>query len=291
MTLIAITLALIIERLIGSAHLIHNFSWLHHWAKFLEKRLPKNTPAALIFTTVVLPLLLLIYLLELYFGAYLWGLSGFILHVLVLSACLGPRLLDQDIDEYSRAREKNDREKLIEAVKNITGKAVPSSFNAEVREVAQGIFYQANIRWYAVIFWFLALGPMGAAAYRLTILLRKDEYAAGDFSRKVYGLLGWVPARISALYFGFMGSLDDAWQAFQNSRKSHLSWAEGNQLVLSHTGCAAINMEMSEAQESAQELTCPEAIKWVSRAKGLCLKVLVLWMATVAVFTLFGWMV
>ena len=291
MTLIAITLALMIERLIGGAHLIHNFAWLHRWAKCLEKRLPSNASPPMAFVVVVLPLLLLVYLAEVYFSAYLWGLCGFILHVLVLSACLGPRLLDQDVDAYTGAREQQDSEKLVEAVQHITGEAVPSDFNAEIRAVAQGIFYQANMRWYAVIFWYLVLGPVGAAAYRLTILLRKDEYAAGDFARKAYGLLGWLPARISSLYFGFMGSLDEAWHAFQNSRKSDLSWAESNQLVLGQTGCAAINMEMNIEPSNDQQLSWQMAGKWVSRAKGLCLRVLMLWLATVAIFTLFGWMV
>ena len=291
MTLIAITLALFLERLIGGAHFIHNFAWFHRWAKTLEKRLPKTAPEPLVYALVVVPLLLLIALAELYTSAHLWGLPGFALHVLVLSACLGPRLLDHDVDDYNHAREHNDREKLREAVQHITGSTIPEKLSAEVRAVTEGVFYQANMRWYAVIFWYLLLGPVGAAAYRLTILLRQDEYAAGFFARKVYGLLGWLPARISALYFGFMGSLDEAWYAFQTSRKSHLDWAESNRLVLSHTGCAAINMEMDAEQDDGQKLSWQAAVNWVSRARGLCLRVLMLWLATVAIFTLFGWMV
>lgn len=291
MTLIAITLALFIERLIGGAHFIHNFAWFHRWASVLEKRLPQTAPPALGYALGVLPLLLLVGFTEYYLSEYLWGLPSFALHVLILSACLGPRLLDHDVDAYSHAREHNDTDKLAAAVQHITGKAVPEKLSTEVREVTEGVFYQANMRWYAVIFWYLVLGPVGAVAYRLTILLRHDQYAAGDFARKIYGLLGWLPARISALYFGFMGSLDEAWHAFQTSRKSHLGWAESNQLVLSHTGCAAINMEMDAEQDDGQELSWQAAVNWVSRARGLCLRVLMLWLATVAIFTLFGWMV
>lgn len=291
MTLIAITLALIIERLIGGVYLILNFAWLQRWASAIEKRLSTTVSPALAYALVVAPLLLLIAIAEHYMSAYLWGLPGFVLHVVILLACLGPRLLDQDVDDYIYARQHGDIEKLNSAVPHITGKTAPERLSAEVREVTEAVFYQANIRWYSVIFWYLLLGPVGAAAYRLTLLLRTDQCAAGGFARQFYGLLGWVPARVSALYFGFMGSLDEAWHALTTTRKNHKNWAESNRLVLSHTGCAAINMEMDAEHDEGQEMSWQVAVKWVSRARGLCLRVLMLWLATVAVFTLFGWMV
>ena len=221
------------------------------------------------------------------FGVY----PVFALEIIVLSACLGPRLLDNDIDEYIDARENDDRERLEETVKHLTGKPLPEKLSAEVRAVTEGIFYQANMRWFAVIFWFLVAGPIGAAAYRLTILLRQDNYAAGVFARSIYGILGWLPARISAIYFGLMGSMDEAIYAFKSTHRNHPDWAQGNQMILSHTGCAAINMEMETEHDDGQGMSWEAAVNWVRRARGLCLRVLMLWLATVAIFTLLGWMV
>lgn len=289
MTLIVISLALVLERLIGGAHSLHNYTWFYRWIALLEQRLPQQ--AVVNYVLVLLPILLLIFVIDQALVGVWWGLARFVLEVLVLSACLGPRLLDQDVDDYIAARENNESEALAEAVAHITGKAVPEKLSAEVREVTEGIFYQANMRWFAVIFWFLLLGPVGAALYRLTILLRQDDYAAGQVARRIYGILGWLPARISALYFGLMGSMDEALYAFKSVHKNHPNWAEGNRLILAHTGCAAINLEMDSEQDDGQGLSWSAAANWVRRARGLCLRVLMLWLATVAIFTLLGWMV
>ncbi|PIE36954.1 MAG: hypothetical protein CSA54_02605 [Gammaproteobacteria bacterium] len=290
MTLIAIILALIIERIIGGAHLLHNFTWFERWAAALESRLPDGAPPALCFALVVLPLLLVLWLLQYLLSDWLWGLAGFALDVLVLSACLGPRLLDSDVDDYLNAREQGDAQAIDRTQRQLTGKNRAESLSAEVQALTESVFYQANLRWYAVIFWFLLAGAGGVALYRLTLLLCADHRAAGQLARQVYGVLGWLPARISALYFGLMGSMDEALYALQSAHRSQTDWAEGNRRVLAHTGCAAINMEMPPQHDASQDLSWARAANWVRRARGLCLRVLMLWLATVALFTLMGWM-
>ena len=70
---------------------------------------------------------------------------------------------------------------------------------------------QANNRLFAVIFWFVLIGPLGAWAYRVTDLIRRravfntsrdQEYsnpAVLNASVMIHGWLAWIPARLTAI--------------------------------------------------------------------------------------------
>lgn len=291
MTIIAIFVALLLERLMGGAHYLHKFDWFESWRRLVESHLAKSAAAGVAYVLVVGPLLLGLGALILLSQRVMWGAGELFINILVLATCLGPRLLDKDVDCYLAARETNDREALAPAVFNLTGQPVPDKLSAEVRDVTEAVFYQANMRWYAVLFWFLLLGPIGALLYRLTVLLKADEQAAGIYARRVYGAMGWLPARITGFFFGLVGNLDEALYAFKTVHRAEHDWVEGNRMVLSHTGCAAIRLEMDMDNHQGESLSWSAASDWVRRARGVVLRALILWLAAVAVFTLLGWMV
>lgn len=68
------------------------------------------------------------------------------------------------------------------------------------RAMQQGFLYQAQQRWFAVLFYFLLLGPVGALAYRLLQLSAQGKPSLG------LQLADWVPARLLAASFTITGN-------------------------------------------------------------------------------------
>ncbi|HQR60998.1 MAG TPA: regulatory signaling modulator protein AmpE [Methylophilaceae bacterium] len=73
---------------------------------------------------------------------------------------------------------------------------------------------QAHHDFIAPVFWFVLLGPAGAVLYRLAHLLRNvwgnKSGAFGDFSKRAFDWLDWLPARFTAGCFAVMGDFEDA---------------------------------------------------------------------------------
>lgn len=85
----------------------------------------------------------------------------------------------------------------------------PSQAHATLQ---RGLLYEGYQRWFAVLFYFLLLGPAGALAYRLLHL-----YSAGSGGSNAVPYLflaDWLPARCLAATFSltgdFVGSSDEA---------------------------------------------------------------------------------
>ena len=80
--------------------------------------------------------------------------------------------------------------------------------------VQRGFFYEGYQRWFAVLFYFVLLGPAGALAYRLLQLSR--NYFDPELVDRCLFLVDWVPARLLAAAFSltgdFVGSRDELLQ-------------------------------------------------------------------------------
>ena len=68
------------------------------------------------------------------------------------------------------------------------------------RAMQRGYLYQAQQRWFAVLFYFLLLGPVGALAYRLL------QFAEQGKPSIALQLADWVPARLLAASFTLTGN-------------------------------------------------------------------------------------
>jgi AmpE protein len=68
------------------------------------------------------------------------------------------------------------------------------------RAMQKGFLYQAHQRWFAILFYFLLLGPVGALAYRLL------QLAPAKKSSRLLRWADWVPARLLAASFTLTGN-------------------------------------------------------------------------------------
>jgi membrane protein required for beta-lactamase induction len=160
---------------------------------------------------------------------------------------------------------------------------------------------QGNDRLFAVVFWFIVLGPPGAWGYRVTDLIRRRAVfrSARDpdgelpaslmvgAAEDLQGWIAWVPARLTAASYAMAGSFDGAFTAWRaRSRLAGLRARELNELLLARVGVGALALEPVMAESIPER-----GIRGAMAARRLVLRALFIWAAVIAAMTLYGWSV
>jgi len=219
-----------------------------------------------------------------------WDLPYLLFAVLIVFFCLGPRDLGTEVDEYCSALSSGDTEK-SEAVLTELCEGDHSGAN-DIDAVEEAIFVQATNRIFGVVFWFVALGPVGAWLYRVSDLLR--QRVAYENSRHpdetgstlaavemVHGALVWIPARLAAVGYALSGSFDDAFNCWRNYElRAELPFHRSNDEVVACVGKAAMTGFLEEDPNSSA--AARNALRLVTRT-------LFIWITVIALMTLFGW--
>jgi AmpE protein len=295
MNLIALLLALIIERL--TTH------WLHlreaHWFdRYLEWSLRRF--ARLRGTRVVLVALLFMLLpvlpvaaVAIAFAEWLSGLVyvGFAAIVLVFS--FGPRDLKEETDEYRAALGRGDSAGAARAARAIMEHDARQRLRAAPNTVEDAVFVQANNRIFGVAFWFLVAGPAGAWFFRVSDLMRRHaimehrdlfahEARGIDFAhalQAIHGVLAWLPARLLAIGYALAGSFDAAFASWRALVRDRLSgFFERNDELLMHVGRGALG---AAGPRHGSDERCRAAMQLVWRAS-------LIWLVVVALLVLVG---
>lgn len=302
MNFVALLLGLGVER--GLTHLFHlrEFRWLDPMFDWLTERLRNvsRAPAVagvILFTAVaVLP----IALASVALSGTLFQIPYFVLAVIVLLFSLGPRDLKIEVDEYCIAAREGDEESTGQIARELWERDLLDEPVVHGRLIRRAIFIQANNRVFAVVFWFLLLGPTGAWLFRVLDLMRRRlafEYnrTEHDFCntalvwavRSVHGILAWIPARLLILGYGLAGSFDGAvaaWRGFH--RKSDEDFFRVTNDVLDAVGDGAAGglSEEEPADNQAVAARVEAAMDLVSRTLWL------IWCPAIALMTLTDWL-
>ena len=161
----------------------------------------------------------------------------FLFAVVVLLFSLGPRDLDDEVEDYGDALETGDvtgqqsvAEELLETIPPI----VPAERNEAVE---RAIYVQANNRIFGVVFWFLVLGPTGAWAFRVLDLLRhraevktggEDATATMDAVRTLHRRWPGFPPACWPWVTCSLGTSRKPWELARNTgREARVTFAEG----------------------------------------------------------------
>lgn len=221
-----------------------------------------------------------------------WDLPYLLFAVLVLFFCLGPRDLASEVDEYCRALAESDTAKAERVLTELC--EVEHAGAKDVVAVEEAIFVQATNRFFGVVFWFVALGPVGAWLFRVSDLLRHRAMTIGaDDTQRVarslpaiealHGVLVWLPARLAAIGYALSGNFDEAYNCWRRYElKSDLPFHHGNDQVVACVGKAA--MGGTEADISDPGVAARRAMQLVFRTLFIAV-------TAIAVMTLFGWAV
>lgn len=303
MNLIALLIGLVIERLATQLFHWRRMRWMDRIidAGFRQAdRLatwPAIIPVVLLAVLLVLPVSAIIWFL----GGTLAGFTYLLLAVVVLFFSLGPHDIGEQVGEYCRALESDEPEPIHNAAKAIVEGDVPDAARERTTCVEAAVCVQANNRLFAVVFWFVVLGPLGplgAWAYRVTDLIRRravftaarDEQVDSNSTRirdaaeMLHGWLAWIPARLTAIGYAAAGNFDDAIAALRAPTEDlDASTSERSENLLARVGIAALALQ-DRPDESATE----RAIRGAQAANHLVFKLLLIWAVIIAAMTLYG---
>ncbi len=317
MSFLAVLLALIIEQ----ARPLARGNWIHsafrRWARWTSRSLDAGQPhhGWIAWTVAVLvPALvtLLIYWL-------LWSVSAvlaFIWSVAVLYLTLGFRQFSHYFTDIRDALDDGDEpvaRELLAQWRQVDASDLPRS--EIVRYVIEYSVLAAHRHVFGVLGWFsvlaaLGLGPVGAVLYRLSefvarywVYKSKSPAVVGDgasaalqsASNRAWGVIDYVPARVTALGFAVVGSFEDAIDAWRSyiqhterfpadapsaleNRNDGVILAATSGAVNVRLGGEALNPESTSGRE-------PE-LAHLRSIVGLVWRSVVLWMLLLALLTL-----
>jgi AmpE protein len=300
MNLIALLIGLGVERLATQLFHIRRLRWIDRIidAGFRQAERVANWPALIPIILITLVLAVPVFVVMFSLGDALLGFPYVLLAIVVLFFSLGPQDIGEDINEYCEAIESSDEEGIRRTAKAIIESDVPDDERERIQCVEQAVCVQANNRLFAVIFWFVVLGPLGAWAYRVTDLIRRravfaagrDEAADGssenlrDAAVMLHGWLAWIPARLTAVGYAAAGHFDaaiGAWRA--PSEQSSDTPSEYNEHLLARVGVAALALV-----DTAGETLGERGVRGATAANSLVFRLLLIWAVVIAAMTLYG---
>lgn len=288
MNLIALIIGLLLERLAARLPPLRRLRWLDDWFARGAQWIRSGPGAAAPFIALAVMLLPAVPVawVAWTFRDALSGIAYLLFAIVVLFFSLGPQDLLAELKDWLDARERGDEAGAEDIAQAIRASDLRPPPHPTVWALESAIFVQANHRIFAVIFWFMLLGPAGAWAYRVSDLFRRHVRATGTGGRAtevvelLFGLVAWIPARLLALSYAVAGSFDDAfedWRAYYQRTTAGLFSVSEN--ILSAAGIGAIRRR------------CPEGdpVSAVRSARELLRRALFVWITVIAVLTLVGW--
>lgn len=317
MNLIALLLGLAIERVATRLFHLRRLRWLDRLIDggFRQAQKVANWPPLLLVVILASLLVLPVAAASLLLGDTLAGLPYMAFAIVVLFFSLGPQDIGEDVDEYCRALEDGDAERIQQTAKAIVEGAVPEDELQRIHRVEEAVCVQANNRLFAVIFWFVLLGPLGAWAYRVTDLIRRravftasrdvqeqddelqEEEQDGevqsddsttallrDAAILLHGWLAWIPARLTALGYAAAGHFDAALGAWRApTEQNDASLPEYNENLLARVGVSALALIDNDAEDLQQR-----GIRGATAANQLVFRLLLIWAVVISAMTLYG---
>ncbi len=220
---------------------------------------------------------------------WLYALAGLLFAVLVLFYTFGPRELDVDLDAVREEDDPAARVTAAEHLRSVPGGA-PRAF--ESAELVEAAVTAALRRRFGVLFWFFLLGPAGALGYRLAWVTAADDGALDPRTRHAarrFALaLDWIPAHLMVLAMALVSDFDavvGAWRAWHaRPGRAGLEFDPGFLVAVARSG---VDADIRAGDEPGRSSIDPMAA--LTDAQRLMLRVLVVWLAVVALIVLAGW--
>ncbi|GAB3729899.1 membrane protein [Luteimonas pelagia] len=304
-TLIAVVVALVLGHVAPSLAGLRQYDWYVNWVKWLDARLGRDAGAwrsgwGLAFALA--PPLLLVGLFQVALDAPLLGLVGLLFAIAVLFYAWGPRDLDLDVEAIVDAQDVEARRAAIARLWP-NGDA-PLADDGRVPDgptLVEAVFRNALRRWFGVLFWFLILGPVGALGYRLVQLSAEEGASralpagAANAARLLLDWLDWPVAQLMTLAMALVGNFDSVLQAWREAGGAGFNTDRG---FLGAAARASVRSELADEAQEYAEAGVPASSALVIQlgelpelrdAMSLVWRILVLWLAILALFVIAGW--
>lgn len=216
MALLVIVLCLLSERFWVHTRTHHRFHWFLSYGTRLsacwQAMFSRMHPWALLALTV-LPIWFVAMLVWHWVDHVMFGVLGLLFNLGVFYYCLGP----------------------VNPFYPVHSKAV-----AHLTDEDLGVYLaEVNGQLFAVLFWYIMTGPLGALAYRLISVSQGLPLVQRPAS-VLTQLLDWLPARMTALLYLLVGSFQTGFSVY---RKQFFSVPRHHDALLSGCGLAALSLE------------------------------------------------
>ena len=299
MNFLALLLGLGVERALTHFFHLREFRWLDPLFDLVFGRVTstRRTGAVIELALVALLLTAPVGYVSLVLAGEMRQVPSFIFAVLVLLFSLGPRDLQEEVDEYCAAAEAGAAEDTFRLARELAEHEPPGDPGARRRDVERAIYVQANNRIFGVVFWFLLLGPAGPAGawlFRVTDLMRRRATyrdPGGQVlaaARLLHGLLAWLPARLMAAAFVLVGSFERVVAGWRETPGlAQLSFFERTEDLIDRVGHGARGAEEARGPAEGDPGTaevCRSAMALVRRTLWL------IWYPVIALLTLNNWL-
>ncbi|MFZ5635985.1 MAG: hypothetical protein ACOY82_05295 [Pseudomonadota bacterium] len=298
-TLIAVIFALALGHVApGLAAAVRRHDGYGAWLRWLGARLgatPGAWRGAFGVAAALLPPLLAVGLLQYLLRSPLAGVFGLLFAMIVLFYAWGPRDLDADVSAVVDAEDAEGRRAAAARLGPVAAAGI-----GESAAMIEGVFTSALRRWFGVLFWFLAFGAVGAVLYRLAALAAEGDYAealpepARGSARRLFALLNWPVSQAMTLSLALVGNFDTVLGVWREHGGASLRL---DQAYLGAAARASVRCEIAEETQEFIEEGATPGNAWVQLgempelrdAMSLVWRILLLWLAIVALFVVAGW--
>lgn len=288
MTLITILICLMLQRLLGIGVVLHQIDWFSPYLQWVKANLNKinaNVQGLIQIIVAVLPILLLLTLLNYLLKNWLFGGVHFLLAVVILFYCLNAPDLKKQLENYFAAIGKQDDVDAHKYATEFLGYEAPQNKVETTQAIIQTIFLRSYEGVFAILFWYLLLGIVGAALYYLINLVYKysTDPASSDAKlaeavAEVRNALDWIPVRLLGITYALMGHFVAGFSYCLGRIKEGIH--SSRELAIS-TGIAALDLKKKSLENSI--ISIIQVIDLINRS-------LILWIVVIAFFTISAWL-
>ncbi len=264
------------------------------WADFIESRFNAGAYRHGVLAwclAVLLPVLLLGLLSGLLYA--LNPVFGLLLNIGVLYLTMGFRQFSHHYTEIQLALRMGDLERARLLLGEWQGRSAYGLGSEDIARLAiEGALAASHRHVFAVLLWFVLLpGPCGALLYRLALIVRdrwrvavagqQDEFSL--FSRQVFGIIDWLPLRMTASAFAIVGDFEDAVYCW---REQAPLWPDRDLGIVLAAGAGALGVQLGRPVADGVEVSDraelglgdPADVDFMQSAVGLVWRATVLWM-------------
>lgn len=232
---------------------------LDHWRRFgwftqltdwilhqLQSSSVRDGPIAVL--AILAPVVLGVWLVSAMLGG-VGSVFAFLFSIFVLSMSLGPTDPIRQAQAYAAAVEQGDQELANASAADFLGHSISDDPVVTAQKIKEQLFVRLCSNILGVFFWFIILGPVGAALFRASCLLQQRyEGVQGGLAhaiQELFNILFWIPARLTVLSFSIVGNFVDTAHTMHSYTDL---WQRDSRELLTEAGLAAMHeQDQSEA--------------------------------------------
>ncbi|MBT2115542.1 cobalamin biosynthesis protein [Dyella sp. LX-66] len=292
MTALALTLALLLDALLGEPRRAHPLVAFGGWARAIEARLHRDARGAgvLAWCVTVLPWVVVTWAITRMLPAWCDVVFG----AAMLYLAVGLRSLGEHALPVADALERGDLAAARTAVGRMVSRDTALLDEQQVAAAAtESVLENGSDAVFGALLWFLLLGAPGAVLYRLANTLdamwgyrnaRYERY--GWAAARIDDVLNFVPARLTALSYALLGDFLRAWHCW---RRQAPAWDSPNAGPVMAAGAGALGVRLGgaapyagvwEERPALGEGAAPDAAA-IRRALRLVRRSVLLWLAAI----------